>query len=226
MLPLTEDVATGDRVTQDTTAQDTVTEAVVNETLVNETLVNETLVNETVANADAVDEVVAKEESPEAEPEAMSMSEPETATEGVNEAAQASDGVKGAAGKNDEDGMASSAERMTILRMVEQGKISAEDGARLLTALGKGQEAESTPRPKPFDTSRHLQVRVHDLVTNRQKVNVMLPVGLLQWAWRWLPAPAQEQLGQVQSAIEAGASGRLVEVVDQESGVRVEITLI
>lgn len=213
MLPLTEDVvtegtATQDKAAQDKATQDTVTEAVVNE-------------------------AVAKEEGAEAVPEAMSepKTATETVTEGVDEAAQASESVKSAAGqteavKNDEDGMASSAERMTILRMVEQGKISAEDGARLLTALGKGQEAGGTPRPKPFDTSRMLQVRVHDLVTNRQKVNVNLPVGLLQWAWRWLPASAQEQLGQVQSAIDSGASGRLVEVVDQDSGVRVEITLI
>ncbi len=128
--------------------------------------------------------------------------------------------------KSDEDGMASSAERMTILRMIEQGKISAEDGARLLSALGDKQNAGSQERPHVFDTSRSLQVRVTDLGTNRQKVNVNLPVGLLQLAWRWLPASAQVQLEQVQSAIDSGASGRLIEVVDQESGVRVEVTLV
>jgi hypothetical protein len=128
--------------------------------------------------------------------------------------------------KSDEDGMASSAERMTILRMIEQGKISAEDGARLLSALGDRQQTENKARPNVFDTSRILQVRVTDLGTNRQKVNVNLPVGLLQLAWRWLPASAQAQLEQVQAAIDAGVSGRLVEVVDQDSGVRVEITLV
>jgi hypothetical protein len=128
--------------------------------------------------------------------------------------------------KDDEDSMASSAERMTILRMVEQGKISAEDGARLLAALDKGQEAESRTRPNVFDTSRLLQVRVTDLMTNRQKVNVNVPVGLFQLAWRWLPPAAQEQVEVVQQAIERGANGRLVEVVDQDSGVRVEITLV
>ena len=127
---------------------------------------------------------------------------------------------------SDEESMASSAERMTILRMVEQGKISAEDGARLLAALDKGQAAESKPRPNVFDTSRQLQVRVSDLVSSRQKVNVALPVGLLHLAARWLPASAQAQIEQVQAAIDAGASGRLIEVVDQESGVRVEITLV
>jgi hypothetical protein len=44
--------------------------------------------------------------------------------------------------------------------------------------------------------------------------------------WRWLPATAQEEIEKVQQAIESGASGRIVEVVDQDSGVRVEITLV
>ena len=127
---------------------------------------------------------------------------------------------------DNEDGMASSAERMTILRMVEQGKISAEDGARLLSALGDRQAEESKPRTRGFDTSRHLQVRVTDVATNRQKVNVTVPVGLFQLVWRWLPEEAQGQFEQVQAAIDAGAGGRLVEVMDQDTGVRVEITLL
>jgi hypothetical protein len=145
----------------------------------------------------------------------------ESSAESVKEETPAAEAAKG-----DEDSMASSAERMTILRMVEQGKISAEDGARLLSALGGGQEAESKPRSNVFDTSRLLQVRVSDLVTNRQKVNVNVPVGLFQLVWRWLPDTAQEEIEKVQLAIESGASGRIVEVVDQDSGVRVEITLV
>jgi hypothetical protein len=128
--------------------------------------------------------------------------------------------------QSNEDGMASNAERMTILRMVEQGKISAEDGARLLAALGDTQESASKPRGNVFDSSRLLQVRVTDLTTNRQKVNVNVPVGLFQLVFRWLPESAKDQLDQVQDAIDAGASGRLVEVVDQDSSVRVEITLV
>lgn len=122
--------------------------------------------------------------------------------------------------------MASSAERMTILRMVEQGKISAEDGARLLAALGGRKEAEQKPRASVFDSSRTLQVRVSDLSSNRQKMNVTLPVGLVQLILHWLPASAKAQLDQVEAAIDAGSKGKLVEVVDRDAGVRVEIVLI
>ena len=34
--------------------------------------------------------------------------------------------------------MANAEERMKILKMIEEGKISAEDGAKLLTALSEG----------------------------------------------------------------------------------------
>lgn len=135
--------------------------------------------------------------------------------------ARSEDGVKGG-----EDSMASSAERMTILRMIEQGKISAEEGARLLSALGSRQEPENNTRRPAFDTSRQVQVRVSDLGTNRQKVNVTLPVGLVQLAWNWLPSSTKAQFDQVQIAINSGAIGRLVEVVDQDSGVRVEISVL
>jgi hypothetical protein len=150
---------------------------------------------------------------------------PETTTETVREAGAAAPPAQESA-TIDEDSMASSAERMTILRMIEQGKISAEDGARLLAALGEREQPGAQPRANVFDTSRSLQVRVTDLGTNRQKVNVNLPVGLMQLAWRWLPSSAQAQFEKVQAAIDAGQVGRLVEVVDQDSGVRVEITLM
>jgi hypothetical protein len=151
---------------------------------------------------------------------------PERMPERVREAEAAVPSAQESAATIDEDSMASSAERMTILRMVEQGKISAEDGARLLAALGERNQAEDQPRPNVFDTSHNLLVRVTDLGTNRQKVNVKLPVGLLQLAWRWLPSSAQAQFEKVQAAIDAGQVGQLIEVVDQDSGVRVEITLV
>lgn len=126
---------------------------------------------------------------------------------------------------DDEGDMATSAERMTILRMIEQGKISAEEGARLLKTLNN-RAADEPQAPKGFDMSRSIQVRVHDLATNRQKVNVTVPIGLVQLVWQWIPASAQGQLEQIKGAIDAGVSGRLAEVVDQDSGVRVEITLL
>jgi len=41
--------------------------------------------------------------------------------------------------------MATTEERMKILKMVEEGKVSAEDGAKLLAALNEGRKASTPP---------------------------------------------------------------------------------
>ncbi|MCC6166965.1 MAG: hypothetical protein IT329_07025 [Caldilineaceae bacterium] len=125
--------------------------------------------------------------------------------------------------------MATAEERMAILRMIEQGKISAEDGARLLAALGGRKQSAPPPPPsgaarsEVFDTSRGLRIRVYDLVNNQAKVNVSVPVGLFRLIQRFIPASAGVDLTQIEQAIESGAIGRIVEVVDNEGGTRVEI---
>ncbi len=44
--------------------------------------------------------------------------------------------------------MSGEAERMQILQMIEDGKVSAGDGLRLLDALGRVDEAEAAPEPE------------------------------------------------------------------------------
>ena len=67
--------------------------------------------------------------------------------------------------------MATTEERMRILRMIQEDKISAEEGAKLLAAL---RESRKEPRPvgaAVFATSRGargmLRVRVTDMTTGQ-----------------------------------------------------------
>ncbi len=125
--------------------------------------------------------------------------------------------------------MTTKEERMTILRMIEEGKISAEEGARLIRALGAPQaapKAESRATSEPFNTSRSLRILVTDLGSSRPRVNVTVPVGLIKLALRWIPAQAGVDLSDIQAAIDAGVRGPLVEVTDQEQNVHVEISLL
>lgn len=121
--------------------------------------------------------------------------------------------------------MASTEERMTILRLVEQGKISPEEGVRLLSALSRRESQAAAARPSVFDTTRQLQIRVTEIGAQRHKLDVALPVGLVRLALRYLPPAAQVDIAAIEEAIDAGTSGRIAEIVDQEHGVRVEITL-
>ncbi len=70
-------------------------------------------------------------------------------------------------------------ERAQILGMVSEGKISAEEGARLLAALKSSEKASLSTRTSDALRSRWLRVRVINMATGKPKVNVNLPLGLV-----------------------------------------------
>ena len=122
-------------------------------------------------------------------------------------------------------------ERLKILRMVEDGKISAGEGASLLNALGenrkvgypgKGSEWQST-----IAGTRFFRVRVTDLVTGRSKATVTIPMSLMDWGFRigaqFAPEIGDFDLEEVSQMLKSGADGKLVDVIDEEDGEHVEI---
>jgi SHOCT-like protein len=124
--------------------------------------------------------------------------------------------------------MASTAERMQILKMIEEGKISASDGAELLRALGKDKNSTaSEPLKGGTSNPRWFRVRVTDTVSGRNKVNVNIPFGLvnvgLKMGARFVPDIDDGQLKELMGAIRSGKQGKVIDVMDEESGERVEI---
>ena len=123
--------------------------------------------------------------------------------------------------------MATTEERMQILNMVAEGKISAEDGAKLLAALeperkrGPGMTLDSPSAPRWF------RVRVTDLETGKNKVNVNLPMSLVdvgtRMGARFAPELEDVDFDTIIQQIKSGAQGKIVEVEDLEGGERVEI---
>jgi len=121
--------------------------------------------------------------------------------------------------------MTTAEERMRILQMIHEGKISAQEGATLLQALGTG------AKPKAPSTSAHdprsLRVRITDLHTGKTKVNVNIPMGLVnvgvKLGARFAPASAEINYDEIMEAIKNGASGKVADVEDIESGEHVEI---
>lgn len=126
--------------------------------------------------------------------------------------------------------MTTSDERLRILKMVEQGKISAEDGSRLLEALSTADRRRSQaayPSAPAAGAGRWLRVRVTDARTGRNKVNVTIPMGLvdvgLKMGARFAPEMEGFDLAQLAEMVKSGATGKLVEVQDREDGELVEI---
>ena len=121
--------------------------------------------------------------------------------------------------------MATSEERMRILKMVEEKQITAEEAARLLEAL-RTAGAGATPRDEP-GRARWLRVRVTDRATGKSKVNVNLPVGLidvgLKMGARFAPEMAGMDMNAIHVAIKEGMQGKIVEIDDENDNERVEI---
>jgi len=125
-------------------------------------------------------------------------------------------------------------ERLRILRMVEEGKISAAEGISLLEALEQGRKQARNPsRPalnagNTGESPRWLRVRVTDLYTGRSKATVNIPFGLMDWGLRigaqFAPEMAGYDLQELTRVLsEEGVDGKIVDVVDDEDGEHVEI---
>ena len=114
-------------------------------------------------------------------------------------------------------------ERIRILHMVSEGKVTAEEGAKLLEAL---HDSASPPAPSP-KTPNWFHVRVSDLATGKNKVNVNLPFSLVRAGIKvgahLTPELHDVDWEEVVSAIQEGVPGRIVEVEDEEDGEKVEI---
>lgn len=120
--------------------------------------------------------------------------------------------------------MALMEDRLRILRMIESGQISAEEGAQLLEALADEAMRE---RARAEARSRSLRVVVTELGSRRQKINVTIPASLvevgLKLGARFFPRNAQLSNDEVLRAIERNAPGRIFELQDLEEGERIEI---
>ncbi len=141
--------------------------------------------------------------------------------------------------------MATMEERMKILQMVQEGKITPEDAAQLLEAInvGSAQAAQQPPR-RPYSPGdpmsgqgpaglgrkpRFLRVRVTDNETGRPRVNVRLPIGMvsvgLKMGSKFAPQIEGLDADQLMQMIESGDLGQIVDVVDDEDGEHVEVFL-
>ncbi len=134
--------------------------------------------------------------------------------------------------------MVTAEERVRILQMLQEGRISSEAAAQLLDALGSSDPVQipmadrvetinSSPDPRP--NPRWLRVRVTDTDSGRPKVNVRLPISLVSMGLKIGSHYAPEIQGlDVQALIEAaqtGDSGAFVDVYDEDDGEHVEVFL-
>ncbi len=111
-------------------------------------------------------------------------------------------------------------DRMRILEMVKEGKITPEEGARLLEVLDR----------QPRASSKMLRVRIHS--PGGQKVELNIPLSAAQTLISVIPPRARARLEAmglnleqlVQAVQEGTASGRIVDIRDP-SGAEVSLVV-
>jgi len=124
-------------------------------------------------------------------------------------------------------------ERMRILKMIQDGKITAEEGAHLIQALDTQKPPSTagpggtTPPPGGAKAARWFRVRVTDTNTGKTRVNVRLPVSLLHAGMkmraRFSPEVQGLDMDQLAQFINSGEVGKVVDVIDDEDGEHVEV---
>ena len=126
--------------------------------------------------------------------------------------------------------MATTEERKRILKLIQEGKITAEEGAKLLNALGSS-DSSSKRRPSPAQrsgkTARWVRVRVTDVATGKTKTTVNIPLGLIDWGLQigaqYAPEVGGLDLNQLSEMLDEGTMGKIVDVINEEDGEHVEI---
>jgi len=125
-------------------------------------------------------------------------------------------------------------ERLKILQMISDGIITPEEGVRLLDALSAEKPAPPLP-PSPAEPAgfrqgaRWLRVRVTDINTGKTRVNIRLPISVLnagvKMGARFSAEVEGMDMNQLMTLVRSGMIGQVVDVVDEKDGEHVEVFL-
>ena len=118
---------------------------------------------------------------------------------------------------------------MRVLKLIEDGKISANEGARLLAALEKS-DKQARRRGKKAgaqteEEGRWLRLRVSDTKNGKTRVNMTIPLGLVNMGLavgaRFVPDVAELDVEEIRSALRSGLQGKILEVHDEDELVEI-----
>lgn len=130
--------------------------------------------------------------------------------------------------------MVKSEERLKVLKMVQEGKITVEQATSLLEALdetpaagAKAGAAPAVPAAGTGQPARWLRVRVTDTESGRPRVNIRLPISVvsagIKMGMRFSPQVEGLDMEELAKWITSGEVGQIVDVVDEEDGEHVEV---
>lgn len=111
-----------------------------------------------------------------------------------------------------------------ILKMVEQGALTADEADQILSSLAAG-KADAGARPageknrwsdanEDPDKPRHLRVEITE--GGRRVVNLRVPLNMASLAAGFVPGLPDEAAERIRSSIRAGMRGPIVDIVGED----------
>ncbi len=125
--------------------------------------------------------------------------------------------------------MTTSEERLKVLQMLKDNKITVEEAADLLNALDRN-EPSATSHEQPVQNlprGRWMHITVTDKLTGKTKVNARLPLGVvdagLKLGAKFSPELNEMDVSKLMDAIRQGEAGKVIDVDDSHDHPHVEI---
>jgi hypothetical protein len=117
----------------------------------------------------------------------------------------------------------------TVLRLVQEGRLSPEDASTIIAALeaasgtdGGASSAGSATASPTAGRPRSVRIEVTD--GGRNVVNLRLPASIGEFALLRIPGLSEDDTARIREALRVGLEGDLVRAMDDEgNGVRITV---
>ena len=120
-------------------------------------------------------------------------------------------------------------ELATVLRLVSEGKLSADEAAPIIEALGRHRAPPpEPPLPPPGSLpgkGRGRRVRIQVTEHGRRVVDVRVPLAFAAMAARMVPGIPDSYAAMIERAVETDQIGPIVDVAEDEDGDGVLISI-
>jgi hypothetical protein len=119
-----------------------------------------------------------------------------------------------------------SGELEVLLRLVSEGKLTAEEAAPIVAALeeqDRATAADARRKPSLADTLAGRRIRIFVAEDGRQIINLQIPLAAAGFAIDQVPGLSPDHRSRIAEAIQAGMTGPILEVSDHGDEVRIVI---
>jgi SHOCT-like protein len=127
-------------------------------------------------------------------------------------------------------------ELATVLRLVSEGKLSAEEAAPIIAALNRPRAPQPPQPPEPPEHpfaaaaaakggGRNRRIRIQVNERGGKVVDVRIPLAFAAMAARMIPGIPERYADLIKQAVESDAVGPIVDVSEDEDGDSVLISI-